>query len=673
MKFQYSYKDPEYHKENDPPWRFPPENHKTDYKSNIIEIQGKNGSGKSTLLNIIALAFGYLKYDNELNEKKTLKDKLRQLSEYEDLQYNLSASSVGKNPVTIQIEKPHLKKKSITLNGKNVSEEELSKFDIIFLTEDDPRKVVTVSIGKINNFLKTLEKRINNASGKILQYNSLVNAYNTAKKDEKDTLEKIETGQTHIKTIEIRVQELKTQKENVDLRDELKDKYNLVKDETTINDHYWKLKKEVGKIEGKDLNRIVNEIIREESIITREQRKLSQTIEPGIRAKCIEFGAFNIEIDCNKLLNDDLSELKQIEKEGKENVEDEYQLKLVQDLIKTLGKHPSDLQVPTIDKQVSTLLRELTFVRSRLSAGSIQEKVTQLKKLLRSRETTIQKIDNSKKKVAKLEKDMEGFDDFKIIKQEFEKIEKRYLDLKRLTNTEKIYVIDEYEKLQSIIGNSEELETLIRENEVKKTFEEQTISRLQTRLERIKENMSKKPKYADQEVKLREKYEELFKLGQKITRWITIIENPAIAKREYTENPEDKEFGLSDYNQFIGSLGQYLGQMFEPVTFSGTMHKITFYDIERELFKTDENRSIYVQDLSVGQNKITALETSLRNLDPNKKGVVLIDEIADLDTENMGRVRTLLKQYYENGQIQFAILVRPLFESNSESVKIVEL
>ncbi|MHA1973139.1 MAG: hypothetical protein ACTSW1_09110 [Candidatus Hodarchaeales archaeon] len=674
LKFHYSYKDPTYHKEDDPPWEFPPRNLKTEYHSNIIEIQGKNGSGKSTLLNVIALAFGYLKYENELDEKRILKDKLRQLDDFNNLEYVISASSSGPKPLKIEINKPTKNVKKIILNDKNVSKEELDKFDVIFLTEDDPRKVVTVSIGKINNFLKTLEKRVNDVSGRILQQNSLVTSYNNAKKDEKNTLDKIDKIKKAISEYESELVELKESKEKVDLRDELKEKYDIIKDEEKIKEHYRQLRREVKKLEGKDLDKLYDEIIKEENSIQRNRKRITQSLEPSIRELCIIVNTAGFEVDVNKLLDGDRSEQRKIDviqrQEKKSN--DEYQLKLVQDLIRALGKHPSDLTVPTLNKNVSTLLKDLTSVRSRLTAGSVQEKIDSLKREMKKRETALRSIDRSQRKIAEIEKDMEGFDDFKIIKKEFDKIEERYLDLQKLSNEDKIRVLEQYKKLEAVAGDSEDLDSEIKQVEVQKTVQEQTLNQLKTRLSIIRENMSKEPKYANKEKQLREKYDQLFKISKTLRRWINIIEAPYIAKQEYEKNP-DEEFGIAHYNNFVESLGQYLGQMFEPVTFSDQIHEIVFYDIEKERFRTKEDRYISIQDLSVGQNKITALETSLKNIDANKKGIVLIDEIADLDNENMGKVRRQLKRYYEKGRIQFAILVRPMLESNSENVKIMEL
>jgi ABC-type lipoprotein export system ATPase subunit len=673
FELKYSYRDPSYHKPNDPPWSFPPEQIPNRFKSNIIEIQGKNGSGKSTLLNIIALAFGYLQYENELREKKVLKEKLIQLNDITDMNYMVYVNSTGNLPVSVTIQKMEKNKKIIMVNNKNVSQDELNKFDVIFLTEDNPRKVATVSIGKMNQFLGRLEKKINDASGKILQYNSLVKSYKSAKKDEKDVLDRIESCKSNILEQDNKLKELYDKKVKIDKRDEISGIYDLIKREDQIVEYYWQLKKEVGRLEGKDIDNMYDEMIKTENNIQKDGLRLHNNLEPNIRELCLQFSSYDININANKLFESDYEQLYQIKKDQEKQDEsyEEYQLKLVNDLIKTLSRHPSDLTIPIINKQVSSMIQEFTRIRSRLSVNSIKDLVITLEKQLKTRESLIQKIESNEKRVKKLEKEVEGFDDFKTIIKEFDKIEMEYLMLKKLSNEDKIRILDEYEKLKDVVGSSIEIEVLIRESEVKKSVEQQMLSRQESRLQNIRENMIKKPKYADTEELLLTKYDSLFRLSQKIRKWMTIIENPTLSKNQFTDK-EGSDFSLSDYNNFIQSLGKYLGQMFEPVTFSGQNHKIEFYDIELERFTTSENRNIYLRDLSVGQNKITALETSLRNLNPNRKGIILIDEIADLDNENMGRVKIILNEYYSKGLILFAVLVRPLMESNEASVKIIE-
>lgn len=117
-------------------------------------------------------------------------------------------------------------------------------------------------------------------------------------------------------------------------------------------------------------------------------------------------------------------------------------------------------------------------------------------------------------------------------------------------------------------------------------------------------------------------------------------------------------------------MGEYLGKQFEPVQFAGSSHNIKFYDIESKLFFTEEDRQIYLSDLSQGQSKITSLVSSLKQLKQGKKGIVLIDEIADLDAENLQSIKEQLKEYYNKGQILLAVLVRPMSEFNPKSIEI---
>jgi hypothetical protein len=57
-------------------------------------------------------------------------------------------------------------------------------------------------------------------------------------------------------------------------------------------------------------------------------------------------------------------------------------------------------------------------------------------------------------------------------------------------------------------------------------------------------------------------------------------------------------------------------------------------------------------------------------MDPNRKKIVLIDEIADLDPENLSKIKSQLLEEYKKGSVILAILVRPPRELTSKPVEI---
>jgi len=80
--------------------------------------------------------------------------------------------------------------------------------------------------------------------------------------------------------------------------------------------------------------------------------------------------------------------------------------------------------------------------------------------------------------------------------------------------------------------------------------------------------------------------------------------------------------GIAEYNKFVRAVGEYLGNQFEPIPFDYKQHNVKFFDIERNVFITREDREIHIANLSQGQSKITSLTGSFRKMDPNKKKFV---------------------------------------------------
>ncbi|MGD0645298.1 MAG: hypothetical protein ABSA75_10375, partial [Candidatus Bathyarchaeia archaeon] len=109
-------------------------------------------------------------------------------------------------------------------------------------------------------------------------------------------------------------------------------------------------------------------------------------------------------------------------------------------------------------------------------------------------------------------------------------------------------------------------------------------------------------------------------------------------------------------------VGEYLGSQFEPIPFDYKLHRVKFFDIERNVFITADDREIHIANLSQGQSKITSLTGSFKKMDPAKKKIVLIDEISELDPQNLEDVKATLRNKLDEGSLLIAILVRPSSE-----------
>jgi energy-coupling factor transporter ATP-binding protein EcfA2 len=128
-----NYKEPEYHKEGDSPFTFPPKDIVPYINSNLVEIEGKNGSGKTTLLNCLALSLGYLDQEKELGNKPALKKKLEDLDANKSLEYDFRVCCKKPEVVDLRIQRVAGQRPKFWFNSNQVASEDiLKRFEVIF-------------------------------------------------------------------------------------------------------------------------------------------------------------------------------------------------------------------------------------------------------------------------------------------------------------------------------------------------------------------------------------------------------------------------------------------------------------------------------------------------------------------------------------------------------------
>ena len=72
----------------------------------------------------------------------------------------------------------------------------------------------------------------------------------------------------------------------------------------------------------------------------------------------------------------------------------------------------------------------------------------------------------------------------------------------------------------------------------------------------------------------------------------------------------------------------------------------------------------------INPRKTSSEISRLPRVGEEKRGIVLIDEIADLDPNNLRKVKNDLKQSYNDGDILLAVLVRPLQSVTNNIIEI---
>jgi len=671
FEFKMSYLEPGYHKPGDKPFTFPPDYVDSKIDANLIAIEGKNGTGKTTLLNVLALALGYLDREKELDTKRALKRRLEDLDKNETLQYSFRIRGDKPQSMELLIERKRGQKQKISLNSKSIGPENLAReFDVLFLTEDDPRKVVTASMGKLSRYFRDLDNGLNNLSHTITKYMIEIDEFRHFKKNENDLLNEIKDHKQKIGRYNSEIDKLKDTLAKVELRNDIQKKLALLSDEEKITSEYNGLKKKYEQLKSKKDTDIFRKIYRGRERLFQVENDLKST-SARVHQTCDSLAQYGVILSSDKLLNDDFSELnriltrRQIEKKSEIT-----KIVIVDEMIELLSHHSENDIVPLINKPVGEALRELYKIKAQLSFDRVFALLGALKSTLDVRKNAIAERDKILEKIRSLSKDSKDIKDFESIEKAFLEAQERYLQLQHAQQEDKIKLTSQWRQLRSIEGVPEVIKSQLETLEVQAKAEDSMRVKCEERLKILRENAKEEPKFKDKEKKLQTLSHQITRMRENLSHWILILSQPAEAREQFTSLEAKMGFGLDDYQRFVKAVGEFLGNQFEPIAFAERLHEVKFFDIENYTFITKENRHIPIDNLSQGQSKITTLTGSFKEMEEGRKKIVLIDEIADLDPENLQRVKDTLKEKFAEGKLALAVLVRPSHDPASKPISI---
>jgi len=665
-----SYLEPGYHKPGDKPFTFPPEGVESKTDANLIGIYGRNGTGKTTLLNVLALALGYLDREKELETKQVLRRKLQALQENETLEYDFRICRNKPTPVDLRLERGKGQKQRIYLNSKPIGPETLSKeFDVVFLTEDDPRKVITANKGKLARYFMDLGENRLKTLGEALNKHALeIDEFHNFKNDEQRLLNEIRVHQKTIERDKEKLDELREKMKKIGSRDEIKKKLELLNNQEKIGSEYRGLKGKHEQLKGKKDAEIIQKIYKERLKLSTQDTELNN-IRARIVQTCDSLAQYGVTVHSDRLLRDDYTEFNKATEEVRRSKKDSMiKIAIVDEMIELLQRHQGDEVVPLINKPVREALSELYKMKMTLRSDRVFGLLTALGQFLSQRQETVKARDKIQEKINDLSRDLEDLKSVEDIEKAFVEAEKKYIALQDVLQQDKTKMLSEWNQLRSVKGDSKTVSNELQELEVQVRTEENLKSMCQHKLEVLRENASAKPKYQGKEKGLKALNDMITKLRENLYHWSEIL-----VEKEKRESfaPKGPGFGLANYEKFVRAIGEFLGKQFEPVPYDNRFHEIKFFDIEQETFTTKEDRQIPIERLSQGQSKIATLTGSFKEMGQDKNKIVLIDEIADLDPENLEKVKNTLREKFSEGSLLLAVLVRPTQDPSSRSVEII--
>jgi ABC-type lipoprotein export system ATPase subunit len=666
LEFRMSYLEHGYHQKGDPPFEFPPKDVDANIDANLIEIQGKNGTGKTTFLNVLALALGYLEHQEELRNKPILKRKLEELNKNKTLEYCFRLCCEKKSHVDLKIERKPGKEQKFWMSSKQIDPETLdANFDVVFLTEDDPAKVVTASRGKLGGYFGNLLKRLDLLQNSLTKHIMENDEFHDFKKKEKALTDEIEDHQENVEKNKDELKELKDKLEKVEKRSEIEQYLDLIGSKERIESEFNARKKRYDQLKDKEKSDIVHEIRRQK----RKQIDLEsevQTLSIKTVQTCESLLQYGIQLSSSKLLDNDYSELNAIIKRLRTEKGDENaKMEIVDGMIDLLKTHRDNDPVPVINKPVKQVLAELYQIKAHSLSDRVSDLLNGLRKTLEARIEKVMYCEKIQEKIAKLSQSGKDIEKIEEVEREFFDAQNKFYALQKALQQNQIKLAYQWSELRKVKGDPTEIQDRLKKLDVEILTEGNLTSKCKEKLGILRDTASRKPKYEKHGKNLRNLSAAITHLKENLYQWTVILQDPADKAKSYG-SVGGRGFGLAEYQRFVKAVGESLGNQFEPIAFAGRQHYVKFFDIEKNTFITKEDRQIHIDNLSTGQSKVTALDGIFKKMDPDKKKIVLIDEIAALDPENLQNVKNTLKEKFEEGSVLLAILLRP----SAEMIKI---
>lgn len=671
FEFRMSYMEPGYHRPGDLPFSFPPHGVDSRIDANLIDIEGRNGTGKTTLLNCMALAMGYLDQEKELKTKPALRQKLQDMDKNKTLEYYFRICCDEPYPVELKIERVKGQKPRWWINSKRVDPDAVHRrFDLVFLTEDDPQKVVSASLGKLATYFSTLLKGLLSLTDSLNKHEMEISEYREFREKEEGMLKEIKKLERNAKDNRAKLGELQDRLEKVELKNQTVWKLELLSNEKEITSEYNSIRKKYEGLKDKKGTSIIRKLIKERyglKLANNEQKK----IDFRVTQTCKSLAVYGILIDSGKLLNGDHSELNSLnQKIQPQREQDNVKVRMIDGMIELFQNFLGKDIVPLIDKPVREVLNELFKIKLKSPSNRIYGLATALNNAIDDRKEIVVDIDKIQEKIRQLTQKEKDLEDIGDIRKSYVEAEKEYADLQTAQMEGRTELLSSWKQLHSIKGDPDELKDQIQKLQVQVQTEETLISKYGENLTLLRENATGKPRFEKKEKKLQDLNEKIILMRERVYNWTKILQHPESFRKDFKPTGEGQGFGLREYEKFEKAVGEYLGKQFEPVAFDYKLHDIKFFNIEKSTFTTSDDRQIPIAKLSQGQSKITTLTGSFKKMDSNKKKIVLVDEIADLDPENLRKVKATLQKKFTEGSLLLAILARPPRESSSKIIDI---
>jgi energy-coupling factor transporter ATP-binding protein EcfA2 len=672
FEFRMNYLEPGYHKPGEDPFSFPPKDVSPKIGANLVQIEGRNGSGKTTLLNCLALATGYLEQEKELETKPALRRKLQDLEDNKTLEYCFRITCETPEHTELKIERAKGQKQKCWLNSKPIDTSTIQrKFDVIFLTEDDPMKVVSASLGKLARYFNDLERGLVSLNTSVTRNLQDIDEFREFKKREKELLKEINDHREKAKKKRKKLEKLEEKLAKAELKQQIRAKLDLLSSQDKITSDYKGLKKKYDALSGKTEVALIRKLYRERLDLKRVDDDL-KNLNGRIEQICFSLKTYGVIVDSSKLLRDDYSQLNGLNRRmHPQQSQERVRIELVDEMVSLFRRYREDDLVPLVEKPVREAVVELLRIKARSASNRVFALLEALNKVMSDRKEANSRMGKVQTRISELSKKSREVQNIGEIQSEYLEAEKKYVDIQVVQAQNRQELLSQWQDLSLTNEDPSEVGKQVQELQFAIRDEDTLESKSNETLKLLRENAARRPEHVTKEKQLRRLFERISRLRENVIQWTQILAQPRTAREQFLPTKEAQGFDLDDYAKFVKSVGEYLGKQFEPVSFDPPkLHFIKFFDIENDTFTTEDDRKIPIEKLSQGQSKITTLTGSFKKMDSSKRKIVLIDEIADLDPQNLKNVKDVLKSKFDEGSLLLAVLVRPPSETSTQMIEV---
>lgn len=701
-------------------------------KSRILVIQASNSSGKSFLLNIIAYAFYALNLDkDELPD--SLRRSINYLIDegHQKIDYNISISDP--DGFNIESSKDAITNKPIVIRKNNNIEkiieytDFIEEYKLLYDIPDKPLDRIYQLLKSIKDFNSNLLNRLNPLDLKIddilksineernedviknIEERIKVKKYNLDINNEKEIefVSKLKDLENQENLLKLRNlindfnstsnsydkvnNELKKltppSKENIIIQNnskiiELKNNIkqlnlintiNTFKDDIENNDYSDKIIKDLDSSEIEILELIYKSNVTILDLI--EENDLEKIIKLSNNLKAIKEYSFNnfftnLKKDLNeddfKLLKNLTSDFKKYEDNAQNDLiiknifkksikEIIYELEMQQIKFDKINEI-NELQT-SINYSIDSLIVKLNLAKN-FAKELYQENKKQKKAPLEHKyynETLNKKNDLLTKK----NKQSQHIQTIRLF------LQKNEIPLSELESIENINKLLEKLNVKNALFKGKELEKIeFFKNEIKKF---QSL-----KLELDSEILENEMKLKIENSKINSNYSKhkstIQIFSNKLSYFIKWLnQNNSLIKDNgelNTTNFENNRIYMKLIGEFVASL------MGNKILYQKNTINISYIDYSSitPCFVTDENKRIAFSDFSGGQGSSNYLKAKL-NTNDNRKQIILLDEIANMDNKSLNEVIERLKELEKKNKLLLAILVEPKKEENVFNIK----